>query len=107
MDHYVRKDRRGFTPYAWLSVRQAVLRIVLQSSTTQRPVSAMRAAHARTFCVDPFMGNVTFSGSLGGSHDHIVPAMGLIGDKAPEFVYCNCESIKGDKPHWTTASTWV
>jgi hypothetical protein len=78
----------------------ARLRSVLQSKTIHLPVSAINAAHATTFSV-PFKGNEIFFGSSGGSQDHIVPAIGLIGELSPEKVSCSGELIIGDNPHDT------
>jgi hypothetical protein len=73
---------------------------VLQSRTTHFPVSANNAAHATTFSV-PFNGNDVFFGSLGGSHDHIVPAIGSMGELFPEKVSCRGDVMIGDNPQDT------
>jgi len=63
-------------------------------------VFASNAAQATTFSV-PFKGKEVFFGSSGGSHDHIVPAIGSIGELFPEKVSCSGDVMIGDNPHDT------
>ena len=87
-----------------LLTRHAVLNSVLQSMTSQLPLLASRVAQATTLSV-PLLGMDVFSGSYGGSQDHNVAEMGLIGDKDPELVFCMGESIRGDNPQDTRPFT--